>query len=151
LKLARDLVGAPVPDAFFAALEPPPRLLDVEALALDQLFAAGEPAVPPGLVTVMDGPSRGERLRHVLRRLSPWRRDDLADALGVLTPAGVVHGTATAWRRLLVDARTRIPLYLSAWARGDLSRSALDRAVRLHRGRQRIEELMSGEPTKRRP
>lgn len=139
LRLARDLLASPVPDALFTALEAPIAIEELMRLAVDQLWHAESVRTPPGIVSLSAGPP-STRLAQVLSRLNPWRREDAS--------------VATASRRLLVDLKTRVPLYLAAWRRGDLSRRQLGRAAELLRARDRIGELMGGDeglPSPRRP
>jgi hypothetical protein len=127
LKLARALLGAPVPDGFFDALPRPARLDELEALAIEQVWSAAEPPVPPGLVTVASAPA-GQRMRAMLNRLNPWRPDE---------------GSGRAIQRFYVDLKTRLPLYAAAWRRHALSPAGIERAVALRRGRERIGELIA--------
>jgi hypothetical protein len=128
LRLARDLLGSPVPESFLDALPAPDALEELALLAREQLWHAESVGVPPGLVSLRAEPPKA-RLGRLLGRLNPWRRGE---------------GLAAAARRLLSDLVTRGPLYTAAWKRGDLSGAPLARAVALLRGRERIGELMEG-------
>jgi hypothetical protein len=141
LRLARDLFASPVPDGALDALPAPRALEELERLAMDQLWHAESVRAPPGIVSLAAAP-RTARLALVLGRLNPWRREDLA---GGFTPRGLLRGSATAAKRLLADIRTRVPLYLSAWGRGDLSRPRLRRAAELLGARERIGVLMDAD------
>ncbi len=138
LKLSRDLLGAPVPPALFEGRLGDERSLELERLATEQVLRTGKDHVSPGLVELAMQP-RARRLTHLLRRLNPWRREDLGLGVG---PAGVVRAGAKAAGRLGADLLTRARIYAGAWRRGDLTHANLERAIRLRQGRDRIAEML---------
>jgi hypothetical protein len=124
LVLARDLLGAPVPDALVAALPRPDATDAALALALERLWSAPLDQVPPALVTVLD--SGGAE--HALARLNPVRPDD---------------GLGAVLRRVVVDVKTRVPRYVAALTGGHLGPRSIRRAVALRRAQRRLSELMA--------
>lgn len=142
LALTRDLLGTPIPDDFFAALPAPARLAEAEALAREQIWQPNEPRATPGLVQWLATPGRGSTAAWLLRRANPWRRDE---AGARLTPAGVARGALLGLRRLAVDAAGRGPSLVRAWRRGAFSGPRIGAAVRLHRDRERLAELLAAD------
>ncbi len=138
LKLARNLLGAPVPPDLLEGWPGDDRSREVERLATEQVLRTGKDHVSPGLVELAMQP-RSRRLAHLARRLYPWRREDRGMEGSV---AGVARAGTMAAKRLGADLLTRARIYLGAWHRGNLTRAGLDRAIRLRQGRDRLAVLM---------
>lgn len=142
LALARDLLGSPVPESFFAKVPPPRRLEEVASLAAEQLLLAGRNPISPGLARLASESALKRALR-LGRRINPWRREEAAAGPGG-APGGVVHAAVTASRRLVVDIKTRARIFSSVRKRGELTRKNVELAVRLQEGRDRIVQIMTG-------
>jgi hypothetical protein len=128
LALARDLLGARVPDTLLAALPRPADADAAEALACERLWSAPLDQVPPAVATVLGagGPGAGAQL-----------------ALGRLNPARPGDGLRAALRRAAVDVKTRVPRYVAALAGGHLGPRSIRRAIALRRMQRRLADLMS--------
>jgi len=143
LALARDLLGSPVPESFFAKVPPPRRYEEVAVLAAEQLLMAGRNPISPGLARLASQPGLARAL-WLGRRINPWRREEASAALGAESPGGMIHAAVTASRRLMVDLKTRAKMFASARGRGDLNRKNVELAVRLQEGREKIVQIMTG-------
>jgi hypothetical protein len=119
LEIARDLVGAPVPDSFFEALPRPRNLAKVQSLVEEQIWSAqsGRPVIPPFLPTFLAELSWRSRARMLLTRARFVGRGELGTELSI---ANHVLRARLSIRRLLATLRTKIPRYVSAWKSGHL-------------------------------
>ena len=128
LTLARDLLGAGVPDAVLTRLPQPAEFDSAARMALGQLWSAPLQRVPPGIVSVLAARDLGAGASQTLARLNPWRTEE---------------GVRAALRRACVDLATRVPRYVAALSGGHLAPRALRRAVSLRRERQALASLMA--------
>ncbi|MGE3538144.1 MAG: nucleotidyltransferase family protein [Candidatus Tectimicrobiota bacterium] len=136
LHLARHLLGAPIPDAFFTAMPPPQALDAAAALAIEQLWYATHFRVPSGVYTAQATPLR--HLPGVLwQRLRTWCQDDLNAWPTPPRMLRMVRSTATYLMQ------THVPQLRQAWRNGDLAPARRQRAVQLYHGRSRLRALMS--------
>lgn len=140
LALARDLLAAPVPDAFFAALPVPPNLAEASALATEQIWEGHRVRIPLSVAAGFALEDRRQRVRWFAERLNPWRRDELGDRP---TPAGLARGVLAGLRRGALYATSLGRKLQTARRENDLSLAMIRRAIRLQRGRKRLEHLMS--------
>jgi hypothetical protein len=133
LKLARDLLGAPLPDLFFRTMSAPSALEELEALAQEQIWQPGR-HLPSALERWYGAPSRAGWLWHRLGAYTtrepgtPWWRQ------------GGVMG-----RRLVHDLAVKAPRYFRGWMDGHLRGAELGERTSLARGRQRLGELIAAE------
>jgi hypothetical protein len=143
LRMVRDALATPVPDAALAALGAPARLAAMQQLAYEQVLAEGRMAgnLPHFLIKALAQPTVSSAARLVLRRLLP-RRTAIPPAMVRTLAQPEVSGVGLAVRRLLGDLRTRVPLYLRAWRAGRMRWSSLKRAAKLQRRANQLRELM---------
>jgi hypothetical protein len=133
LKLARDLLGAPLPDLFFRAVSAPSALEEMEALAQQQIWQPYR-HLPPALEGWYGAPSRAGWLLHRLRAYTarepgtPWWR----------------HGGLMS-RRIVHDLAVKTPRYVRGWMGGHLRGAELRERTSLARGRRRLGELIAQE------
>ena len=133
LKLARDLLGAPLPDLFFRAVSAPSALQEMEALAQQQIWQPYR-HLPPALEGWYGAPSRAGWLLHRLRAYTarepgtPWWR----------------HGGLMS-RRIVHDLAVKTPRYVRGWMGGHLRGAELRERTSLARGRRRLGELIAQE------
>jgi hypothetical protein len=143
LRMARDALGTPVPDAVFAALGAPAQLHAVQQLAYELMLAEGRVAgnLPFLLSKMLARPTISSAARLVIRRLLP-RRTAIPAAMVRSLAQPEVTGVGLAVRRLLGDLRTRVPQYFHAWRAGRMRWSSLRRAAKLLRRADQLRELM---------
>ncbi|HLY63035.1 MAG TPA: nucleotidyltransferase family protein [Terriglobia bacterium] len=141
LKLTRDLLRAPIPDVFFDALTPPPRLRELEDLALEQIWSKDHSGRFAGrlsaLICALNAPSRIEGAKRFVNSVLLWARKDMKAPLTFrnINPEG--------GRRLLDHLKLRVPSYYRAWARGELTKHKLNSARRVLKGKEQITEIMT--------
>ena len=141
LKLVRDLLGAPVPDGFFAALPVPAHLAEAERLALEQIWEMHTSLIPRSLAEGLAIEDRWGRVGWFLRRLNPWEQEDVGPTP---TAATVARGVLAGARRGVVYMWALQRRLRAAWRQGGLSPASLERTMRLQRGRERLRRLMTG-------
>lgn len=141
LKLTRDLLRAPIPDVFFEALTPPPRLRELEDLALEQIWSkdhAGRFASRlSALVWSLDAPSRIEGAKRFVTSVLQWARKDMN------APLTIRNFNQEGGRRLFDHLKLRVPSYYRAWTRGELTKHKLNSAIRVSKGKEQITEIMT--------
>jgi Uncharacterised nucleotidyltransferase len=143
LRMVRDALATPVPDAALAALGAPAQLAAMQQLAYEQVLAEGRMAgnLPHFLIRMLAQRTVSSAARLVLRRFLP--RLTATPAAKVRTLARPeASGVGLAVRRLLGDLRTRVPLYFRAWRAGRMRWSRLKRAAKLLRRADQLRELM---------
>jgi hypothetical protein len=150
LRMVRDALATPVPDAALMALGAPAQLAAMQQLAYEQVLAEGRVTgnVPHFLIKTLAQPTVLRAVRLVIRRLLPRC---------TATPAAMVRtlaqpetaGIGLAVRRLLGDLRTRVPKYFHAWRAGRLRWSSLKRAARLLSRADRLHDLMRNASARR--
>lgn len=134
--LARDLLDAPVPSAFFDATPVPPHLEELQRLATEQTWAANR-SVFGGLNRVLQHGSLWARLQAASRRLLShyWER-------GSGPPRTIPAAVRDAGRRLWNDGTVKIPRYARAFWRGDLRGTEFRDRAALARKRGVLAELV---------
>jgi hypothetical protein len=147
LRMVRDGLATPVPDAALMALGAPAQLAAMQQLAYEQVLAEGRVTgnVPHFLIKTLAQPTVSGAARLVIRRLLPRC---------TATPAAMVRtlarpettGIGLALRRLLGDLRTRVPKYFRAWRAGRLRWNSLKRAAKLLSRADRLHDLMRNPP-----
>jgi len=132
LDIARDFVGAAVPDNFFYALPLPQDLAGLRRLVEEQIWSArsGTESGARLLTRLLAENSWRKRASLVWTRLQLLDRRDLGPKLGF---ADLVNAVRIVSRRLFVLFRTRVPRYVRAWRRGQLKKAAIQGNVRLMR------------------
>ncbi len=135
LHLVRDLLGAPVPQAYFDAASAPADLAELEALALEQIWVP-DAGLPAALTHLLGDLTWRERVR--------WLRERLRVYLwpGSATAHGSGSGRLAAGRRFAFDLRTKLPRYFRLWDRRR-SGPSLQRRIVLARNRHRLNELVA--------
>jgi Uncharacterised nucleotidyltransferase len=131
LELARDLVGAPVPDSFFQALPRPRDLPLLRPLAEEQIWSAqcGQSVTPGFLPSLLAQGSWRSRARVFVTYIPLLRHTELGSKPGV---AGLVRRARLSLRLLTAAVRNKIPRYLYAWKSGRLNlRTIRQNATRL--------------------
>jgi hypothetical protein len=147
LRMVRDALGTPVPEAVLMALGAPAQLAAMQQLAYQQVLEEGRISgnLPNFFIKTLAQPTVSSAARLVIRRLAPRR---------TAMPAGMVRtlarpettGIRLAIRRLLGDLRTRVPQYFRAWRAGRLRWSSLKRAASLLNRADQLRELMQTQP-----
>jgi hypothetical protein len=143
LRMVRDALATPVPDAALSALGAPVQLAAMQQLAYEQVLAEGRVAgtLPHFLIKALAQATVSSAARLVLRRLLP-RRMAIPPTMVRTLAQPEASGVGLAARRLLGDLRTRVPLYIRAWRAGRMRWSSLRRAVKLLRRADQLRELM---------
>jgi putative nucleotidyltransferase-like protein len=146
LEIARDLVGAPVPNSFFQALPRPGNLSTVRSLVEEQIWSAqsGRPVLPPFLPTFLAELSWRSRARMLLTRTRLVGRGELGSEP---TVANHVLRARLSIRRLLATLRTKIPRYVSAWRSGQLKLRTIRQNAVLLRSSNTLFRLIEQETT----
>jgi len=144
LALARDLLGAPVPEEYFRDAERPAHFDELRALAQAQVLGATK-TMPPALTRLSTLPSLGARARWLANRLTTWYWSGQEDAHR--TPLETVR---QAGRRMAHDIRYKIPPYLRGLLSGNLRGKELRQRRELAAGRERMAELVALEGQARR-
>jgi hypothetical protein len=147
LRMVRDALATPVPDAALSALGAPVQLAAMQQLAYEQVLAEGRVAgnLPHFLIKALAQATVSSAARLVLRRLLP-RRMAIPPTMVRTLAQPEASGVGLAVRRLLGDLRTRVPLYIRAWRAGRMRWSSLRRAVKLLRRADQLRELMRTPP-----
>lgn len=131
LKLARDMLGAPLPGLLFRAERAPPALEAMEALAINQMWRPHR-QLPPALERLYGVASPGSWLLHRLRAYTardagmPWWR----------------HGGVMG-RRIVHDLAIKVPRYIRGWTGGRLRGAELRERAMLARDRRLLGELIT--------
>jgi hypothetical protein len=148
LEVARDLVGAMVPDCFFQALAQPRDLSKLRTLVEEQIWSAqsGRSVTPPFLPTLLAEFSWSSRARMLLSRMRLVGRGELGSEP---TVAGLVRRTQLVLRRLLATLRTRIPRYILAWKSGHMRLHTIRRYAVLLRKSNILFQLIEEETNAR--
>lgn len=146
LELARDLVGAPIPDTFFRGLSQPNNLPELRRIAEDQLWSAKcEKQFVPGLVSrLLAEPSWRTRARMVGTRIRPvGRREDP----GMVHPAAasLVQRARLEFWRLITTLKVKVPRYIFAWRSGYLNSRAIQRKATVRRASNSLFQLVEGD------
>ena len=136
LRLAHDLVGAPVADDYFTSQPEPTALAEMTRLAQAQLWG-GPPALPAAIEQMGRETSGSGR--------STWLRQRLGAYFRRPEGAGWWESTREVGRRISFDLRVKVPRYLARWRRGDLRGSGLEEQLALSEGRRRLAELADTE------
>jgi hypothetical protein len=143
LRMVRDALATPVPDAALTALGAPAQLAAMQQLAYEQVLAEGRMAgnLLHLLIRILAQPTISSAARLVLGRFLP--RSTAMPAVKVRTLARPeANGAGLAVRRLLDDLRTRVPVYFRAWRAGRMRWSSLKRAAKLQRRADQLRELI---------
>jgi hypothetical protein len=142
LRMVRDALATPVPDAALTALGAPAQLAAMQRLAYEQVLAEGRVAGNvPFLIRTLAQPTVAGAARLVIRRLLPRCTATPAEMVRTLARPETT-GIGLAVRRLLSDLHTRLPRYFRAWRAGRLRWSSLKRAARLLSRADRLHDLM---------
>jgi hypothetical protein len=146
LRMVRDALATPVPDAALTALGPPAQLAAMQSLAYEQVLAGGRMAdsVPHFLIRTLAQPTISSAVRFIIRRLLPTRAALPVTMVRTLARTEV-PGVGLAVRRLFNELRTRAPNYVRAWRAGQMRWSSLKRAARLRRRAVQLRELMEAQ------
>jgi hypothetical protein len=144
LEVARDLVGAPVPDSFFQALPKPRDRPKLRCLLEQQIWSAqsGRPVIPPFLPYLLAEFSWRSRARMLLNRMRLVGRGELDSEP---TIASFFRRTRLSLRRLLVTLRNKIPRYFYAWKTGHLDLRTIRQNAALLRSSNTLFELIDQE------
>jgi hypothetical protein len=144
LEVARDLVGAPVPDSFFQALPRPRDLSELRSLAEEQIWSAqsGRDVIPPFLPGLLAEFSWRRRARMILTRMRLVGRGELGSEP---TIANHVRRAQLSSRRLLATLRSRIPRYVYIWKSGHLKPHTIWRNAMLLRSSNTLFRLIEQE------
>jgi Uncharacterised nucleotidyltransferase len=144
LEVARDLVGAPIPDSFFQALSPPRDPLRLRRLVEEQIWSARSwRSVSPHFLPVLFAEfSWRRRARMLLSRMRLVGRGEIDS--GPATRK-IVRRTQLFLRRLLATARTKIPLYARAWKSGHLKLRTIRHNAALLRSSNTLFQLIDRE------
>jgi hypothetical protein len=147
LEVARDLVGAPVPDGFFQSLPQPRDLSRLRTLTEEQIWSAqsGRPVLPPFLPALLAESSWRNRARMLLSRIRLVRRGELGSEP---TIANHVQRARLFIRRLLATFRSRIPRYFHAWKLGHLKLLNIRRNAMLLRSSNTLFRLVELESSR---
>ena len=137
LELARDLVGAPVPDSFFQALPRPRDLLLLQPVAEEQIWSAqcGQSVTPGFLPSLLAEGSWRSRARAFVNYIPLLRHAELGSKPGV---AGLFRRARLSLRLLTAALRSKIPRYFYAWKSGRLNL----RTIRLNAARLRSSNIL---------
>jgi hypothetical protein len=130
LAVARDFVGAPVPELFFQSL---PRLADLSSLrrlAEEQIWSAHCGPRLPLLPTLLAEPSWRIRTRMFLTRMQLVRRGELGSGP---IPVRLIRLARLSWRRLLATLKIVRPRFLRALQGGQWKVGAVWTSARLIR------------------
>jgi hypothetical protein len=144
LEVARDLVGAPVPDSFFQALPRPRDLRVLRPVAEEQIWSAqcGQSATPgflPRLLAEGSWRSRG----RVFVTYVPFLRQ--AEVVSEPAIASLVRRARLALRILADALRNKIPRYFYAWKSGHLNLRTIRRNAAHLRSSNTLFELIDQE------
>jgi len=147
LRMVRDALATPVPEAALTALGAPGQLAAMQQLAYEQVLAEGRVAgnLPHFLIKTLAQPTVSSAARLIIRRLLP-RRAALPAAKVRTLARPEASGVGLAIRRLLGDLRTRVPKYIRAWRAGRMRWSSLQRAANLLSRADQLRELMQTPP-----
>jgi hypothetical protein len=143
LRMVRDALATPVPNAALSALGAPAQLGDMQQLAYEQVLAQGRVAdnLPGLLIKTLSQPTVSSAARLLIRRVLPNRSVIPITMVGA--PARTqVSGVGLAIGRLVYDLRSRVPKYFRAWRAGRMRWSSLKRAAKLMRRADQLRELM---------
>jgi hypothetical protein len=146
LEVARDLVGATVPDSFFQALSQPHDLSKLRTLTEEQIWSArgGQPVIPPFLPTLLAEFSWRRRARILLNRMRLVGRGELVSEP---TIANHARRARLRVRRLLATLKIKIPRYVLAWKSGHLRLRTIWRNAMLLRKSNKLFLLIEEETT----
>jgi hypothetical protein len=144
LEVARDLVGAPVPDSFFQALPRPRDLRLLRPVAEEQIWSAqcGQSATPgflPSLLAERSWRSRG----RVLLTYMPFLRK--AEVVSEPAMASLIRRARLALRILAEALRNKISRYFYAWRSGHLNLRTIRQNAALLRSSNTLFELIDQE------
>lgn len=146
LDVARDLVGATVPDSFFHALPKPHDLTKLRCLIDQQIWSAiSRQRVPLFVPFLLAESSWQRRARLILNRARFVGKRELDPGL---TFASLVRRTRLSLRRLLATVRVKIPLYAEAWKAGRLKFHRLLRYAALLRSSNALFQQIEEETTR---
>jgi hypothetical protein len=143
LRMVRDALATPVPDAALTALGAPAQLAAMQSLAYEQVLAGGRMAdsVPHFLIMTLAQPTILSAVRLIIRRLLPTRAALPVTMVRTLARTEV-PGVGLAVRRLFNELRTRVPNHIRAWRAGQMRWSSLKRAAGLRRRADQLRDLM---------
>jgi hypothetical protein len=137
LTLARELLGAPVPEEYFRNADRPAHSAELLTLARAQILDATK-TMPPALTRLSTLPSLGERLHWLSNRVTTWYWTGPDGAqrkpLEALREAG---------KRMAHDLRYKIPPYLRGLLGGSRRGEELRERRELAAGRERMAELVA--------
>jgi hypothetical protein len=143
LGVARDLVGAPVPDSFFQALPQPHDLPKLRCLSEAQIWSAKSGTVVPlFLPSLLAQSSWRRRARMILTRMRLVGKGEIDSGP---TIASLVRRVQLWQRRLLATVRTKIPLYAHAWKTGNLKLRTIRQSAALLRASNSLFQLIEEE------
>jgi hypothetical protein len=147
LRMVRDALATPVPDAALMALGAPAQLASMQQLAYEQVLAEGRVGgnFPSLLIKTLAQPTVSSAGRLVIRRLLPRCTATPAEMVRTLAQPETT-GIGLALRRLLGDLRTRGPKYFRAWRAGRMRWTSLKRAAKLLSRADQLRELMQTPP-----
>jgi len=144
LEVARNLVGARVPDSFFQALRQPRDPPRLRSLVEEQIWSAhsGQPTVPlflPRLLAEVSWPSRA---RMILTRIRLVGDEELnSDS----TESSFFRRARMSLRRLLATLRSRIPHYVHTLKSGRLNLRTIRQTAFLMRASDTLFRLIEQE------
>ena len=137
LALARNLLGAAIPDFFFDLLPQPPGVEEICRLSSRTVLEPLVQRLPPVVHTLAQQPTFTGRLGFLLRRLTvyywPHERPQGQSFTGT---------AADALRRMRYDVRVKVPKYWRSWRHGLLWNEKLSRRAALARERGHIHQLI---------
>jgi hypothetical protein len=144
LEVARDLVGARVPDSFFQALRQPRDPPRLRSLVEEQIWSAqsGQPPVPLFLPRLLAEVSWRSRTRMILTRLRLVGDTELdSDS----TESSFLRRARASLRQLLATLRSRIPHYFHTLKSGRLNLRTIRKTAFLMRASDNLFQLIERE------
>jgi Uncharacterised nucleotidyltransferase len=144
LEVARDFVGAPVPDSFFQALPRPRNLPLLRSVAEEQIWSAqcGQSATPGFLPSLLAEGSWRSRARMFVTYILLLRQQEIGSEPGT---ASLIRRTRLSLRLLTAALRKKIPRYFYAWKSGRLNLRTIRRNAALLRSSNALFELIDQE------
>jgi Uncharacterised nucleotidyltransferase len=144
LELARDLVGAPVPDSFFEALPCPRDLPLLRPVVEEQIWSSqcGQFATPGFLPRLLAEGSWRSRARVFVTYIPLLRQLELGSEPGT---ASLVRRARLSLRLLTATLRKKLPRYFHAWKSGRLNLRTIRQNAALLRSSNTLFELIDQE------
>jgi len=138
LEVARDLVGAPVPDSFFEAL-PRPRDPGIRSLLKERIWSvqSARPQIPRFLCWLLADRSWRSRARMIFIPILRVIRKE--------KPKSATSSLARLYQAVIGTLKTRIPRYAFAWKRGHLKLHIIRQDVALLRASNTLFQLIEDE------